>query len=99
MENSATIPNSATAPIPPSRRAVNAVNAVTAVTAVTTCTDPACRQHMLRCCPVVRMGKVFGTAYQSATDDSDYVIPPDLCIGCGICAAKCTHGLTRMVEW
>ena len=69
--------------------------------AVTTCMDKQCQHGMLRSCPVVRMGMVCGTAYTNTNTSADtyYVVPPDICIGCGICVRKCTHGLTYMVDW
>ena len=69
----------------------------TKMVAICECNDSDCKKKILAQCPVVRMGKVGeGKAFEG-----NVVIPPNQCIGCGICAVKCSHGKVKMVvnEW
>ena len=66
--------------------------------AVTACEDAACREKMLRACPIVRMGRA-GEPYSQMTPKGIAVIPPEQCIRCGICTKKCAHGATSIESW
>ena len=50
-------------------------------------------------CPIVRMGRGRGR-YMQADDESGrvYVVPPELCIGCGICVTK-NPATVAMIDW
>jgi len=73
---------------------------------VAVCSCTLCDNEILKSCPIVRMGKVIGTALMryphrnfSLHPNIVCVIPPHLCIGCGICKKICKHGKVSMLDW
>lgn len=48
-------------------------------------------RNALMSCPIIRMGKVTPTFVNG------YVIQPQSCIGCGICAKK--NSKIKMIDW
>jgi translation initiation factor RLI1 len=54
------------------------------------------KKNILSHCPIVRMGK--GNYLERHPDGQVYVVPPDRCIGCGICVAKNPEAV-MMVEY
>ena len=60
------------------------------------------RVTALRHCPIVRMDRVREALGQMTASDGTritWVIPVDLCIGCGICVRKVGDGKLKMMEW
>ena len=50
--------------------------------------DADLQTNILKHCPIVRMGKGRGHYMERNADGAVFVVPPDLCIGCGICVRK-----------
>lgn len=70
---------------------------------VCSCDDLDCKFKILANCPIVRMRITDKNEHIKINITNNYndkaVIKPKLCIGCGICVAKCKHNKVIMIDW